>query len=450
MMFKIADVTRSSPLAENVEGTTPASSAARAPSSTPSSFRSRYLSPTQLSRRFSISPLSARSTRDSRAVLRPVKSVSKLAEFKRKMSTPTTPAPNLNTAQGRRGLRPLSITNSTLLPFDFDPIRTMENAQSNQYDLPSPPKMSPVTGRGVMTSRPPTSSSIATGTPVTTPSPTYAGSVKGKGKARAVDPFEDDLDNLSISATEKTPLLPDVDPEREQISVAEFMRRDEIDEAKNKSVLVADDYPAFYKLPPPDSAKHPAFNLDPFNCNTHPPPMTTNWTSYQIKQWTADKYLRDRGMLPEQSPESKKSIKDILPFDRKSPDKEKTNIHEALNEGSVVPATSEATSERKVPQTPQTPRTPRRDTIATTASSASRIASSIRTTVTDDFDKKTGGLRSLSNLFKPRSSTETKPSTSTLKISSPLDPNLIHPAATPDLRRYDLVSHSDSTLTIAY
>ncbi len=414
---------------------------ARAPS-TPSSLRQRLFSPNpldHLTRRLSLSPLSAR---NRRAGLRASNSTSKLGDFSQKMSSPTTP----ETVRKRRGFRPLSIVTSALFPFDFDPVQTMEKAQSSQLDPPTSMKTPPMTDTNPELSEPQV---LPSATPATksdsTPSPSKAASI-GSGTVLD-DSDEAQRDDKSITSTiaiKKTP-APSIKAQIEKINVAEYLRRQEAAtvqnpenhnptvEADTKDVEILDEYPQFYNLPPPDPNSHPAFRLDPFNCTDDARPLTTNWTKYQIKQWTADKYLRDRHMLPEQNLESKSPLKKIVPFDRKSPEKEETSIFEALAEGSPVAASAPR----------KTPRTPRGDTFGLITPSELRIGNSASTPITDEFDKKSGGLRSLSNLFKPRSSTGTDNSkssnASTLTISSPIDQSIIHPTATSELKRHDLV-----------
>ena len=475
-MLEFADVSRSSPLAEGTEKETPdvpsvvpsdvhSAAPARAPS-TPSSFRTRFFSPNlnQLTRSLSLSPLASR---NSRAGLRSRTSPHKQGVLQ-KMSNPSSP-PTPDTVRKRRGFRPLSIVTSALFPFDFDPVQTMENAmtQTGQALVPTAPKTrqdhsaelclpqaSSTTESTPQFSEPqafsnkcqssdqsvpqasPSATSDKDSDSESTPSPSKAASVKTT-VARS-DAGEDVLSVTSTIAVKRTR---SVEAEPEKISIAEYLRRKEVaaagsseeettTESNTKDVQITDEYPQFYNLPPPDPNQHPAFRLDPFNCTDDARPLMTNWTKYQIKQWTADKYLRDRGMLPEQN-ETKSPLKKIIAFDKKSPEKEETSIFEALAEGSPAPPSAK----RKTPQTP------RRDTLSSTAPSDLRIATSTGTPVSDEFDKKSGGIRSLSNLFKSRSSTDTsKPSNaSTVTISSPVDPPVIHPTATPELRRYDLV-----------
>ena len=482
-MCEFAEVRRSSPItAGNTTPDVPSpltpTTLARAPS-TASSLRQRLFSPQafdQLTRRLSLSPLSAR---HRRAGLRSSNSTSKLGEFSQKMSTPTTP----ETVRKRRGFRPLSIVTSALFPFEFDPARTMEKAQNSQLDSPDPVKTSPDIALEPSESQMlPSVASDTDSDP--TPSPSKAASIRsGNRRDDAPGAQRDDLSITSTVALKRTPApsikaqikqariekarrtpapsiktqienarktpAPSIKSQIEKIDVAEYLRRQEaatapipedhepVIETRLKDVQIADEYPEFYKLPPPDPNNHPAFRLDPFNCTDDARPLTTNWTKYQIKQWTADKYLRDRNMLPEQNPESKSPLKKILPSEKKSPEKEETSIFEALSAGSPVPASGKG----------KTPQTPRRDTFGSITPSELRVGSSTFTPITDEFDKKSKSARSLSSLFK-RSGTDNSKSSnsSTLTISSPIDQSIIHPTATTELRRHDLV-RSDPTLS---
>ena len=478
-MLWFADVRRSSGVsARNSTPDLPSPSTtptklARA-SSTASSLRQRLFYPhpfNQLTRRLSLSPLSARNINEG---LRSSKSTSKLGECGQKMNAPTTP----ETVRKRRGFRPLSIVTSALFPFEFDPVQTMEKAQKSQKDDPTSVMTSPIADThpksdGALFEPQPLPSVTSDTDSDSTPSPPKAVSITRRSNVNAPpETSNDEPNSASTTAIKKTPApsiktqignarktpapsiktqieenarkfsAPPIRTPVEKITVDEYLRRQEgataptserhdtMIEAKLKDVQIMDEYPEFCKLPPPDPNNHPAFRLDPFNCTDNARPLTTNWTKYQIKQWTADKYLRDRSMLPEQNPESKSPLKKILPFEKKSPEKEETSIFEALAEGSPVPASAK----RKTPQTP------RRDTFGSITPSELRVGSSTFTPITDEFDKKSKSARSLSSLFK-RSGTDNSKSSSgsTLTISSPVDQSIIHPTATTELRRHDLV-----------
>jgi hypothetical protein len=498
-LCQLTDVGRSSPLAEDTgpgvssapaTGTKPL---ARAPS-TPSSVRSRLLSPNpfnQLTRKLSLSsPLSARS---SRAALHSGRPISKLAEFNEKMNTPPTP----ETVRRRRGFRPLSIVTSALFPFDFNPLETMEDAQNGQLALPSPSKGATVSDIEfeLQLPEPPVASAVTADADTdsdTTPSPSRAASIVADAGPPAFAKVDHgNASNTSTIAVKKRPFaLPQLETRRkpapsiqaqiaaerkpapaikfqieaakkpaqkaaqesaqkvdnEKISVAEYLRRMDVPaeadatdceasmEANKKPIVIEDKYPQFYNLPPPDPKQHPAYRTDPFNCTDEPRLLTTNWTKHQIKQWQAEKYLRERNLLPDESPSK---LKRLNPFNNKSPEKEKTTILEALAEDSPVKAPASIK--------PKTPQTPGRDKLRVAAPPDYRAVSTTSTPVTDGFDKSnSGGLRSLSNLFKTRSSIDKASNASTVSISSPIpiDPSIevIHPAATPELKRYDLVS----------
>jgi hypothetical protein len=421
----------------------------RAPS-TPSSAKARLLpqqSLTALTRKWSVSPLTSRT---NRAGVRSATSVTRLGSV-RKMSspgTPSTPTPSTpDTVRKRRGFRPLSIVTSALFPFDFDPVETMEKAEG-QAVMPTPSKALEEITRQAQPAQLQSSPVVSDTSSSTTPSPSKAASVETQidtsevSASTGAEPVR--LSSISTIAEKKSTPAPSIKTQLESLSVDEYLRRmklvpgQSIKEAAPDpdvnvdKVVIEDEYPKFYDLPPPDPKAHPFFKTDPFNCTDINPPLTTNWTKYQIKQFCAEKYLRDRNMIPDD--DGKSSIRSkINPFNQKSPEKEQTTIFQALDEGSAEPASAKK---------PKLLQTPRRDMSRNATPTELRLGSAVSTTTTttDDFDKKTGGLRSLSNLFKGRSSSETKSTNaSTLTISSPIDHSIMHPTATPELKRYDLV-----------
>jgi hypothetical protein len=250
-----------------------------------------------------------------------------------------------------------------------------------------------------------------------------------------------------------------VEQDIRRITAEEYLRKQE--EEKRQAALkdgsaqseldnieIHDAYANFYNIPPPDLDSHPSRQPNPFTSTSSAPRFSTTDTSVEARRYFATLFVdknrlklaeERRKKMPDENlrtvpyEDSKKRYetpkKKLLPFSRTENEDEQTTIYQALAEGSPEARPSPS-------KTPQTPGSSRR---LKSAVSDLRVNIHNTTPVTDDFDKKSGGLRSLSNFFKPRTSSDRSTTASNPSISSPTDHGTLHPAATPELRSYDLV-----------
>jgi len=206
-------------------------------------------------------------------------------------------SPSITTRRGRGSFRPLSITDtSTLFPFDFDPVRTMEAVYHQQSAL--------VTGVTELRGR-----------VGETTTPTIS------------------QDSASHDATDQ------VNQTEEEFPVTALLTTPEDDPRRGKSVVIAN-FLALLNTTPPDLGQHPALQPNPKNSTSDCPLLITRSSPEQIRQWAHQR--RNVSKRSRERTNSSSSGEESVPEEffivgkQNRPDVE-TDIFEILAEGLPVP-----------------------------------------------------------------------------------------------------------------
>ena len=168
--------------------------------------------------------------------------------------------------------------------------------------------------------------------------------------------------------------------------------------------------------PPPDLSQHPVMAADPFTSRSTAPSMSTHMSISQTRQWAIEHYREKKERWEE---------KQVRPFVKGEPfpifkqpewiateeERAARQVAEAKRKASQGTNQEVLTSQASpIPKNSKTPKTPLRiDTKAANSPTTDiHAATKTATPLTDEISRKSGsaGIRSLSNLFKSRSSSD--------------------------------------------